>query len=256
MYERYKHSVDKDWFNASLIRRHDEYKPLMSHSADGSDCGREAGVEGLGNQFTQVALDALQDRTDTAARGRPTTVVEFDVCCATSCSRFTEFEPHRTVRSVTTPDLHRTHDIPLALNKMDSITNPAPPNSYTLPRSQNFQPREDLHTGYRKSTGRGHVNFIPGRPDRSSKRGHDQTSPRRRIKGAPSCPDSLGPDPSKTTPSMPNSARSQLHNILDRTNCTNKVNNMGFYNIQETIGKGNFSQVKLATHLLTKGECI
>ncbi|KER29513.1 hypothetical protein T265_03888 [Opisthorchis viverrini] len=90
------------------------------------------------------------------------------------------------------------------------------------------------------------------------------------LKAAPSCPGFLDPvQTSKFQPTVSTkTAEGQPMPLLKSSECRTEIGGnapigrlrvntttagLEFYRIQETIGTGNFSQVKLATHILTKG---
>ena len=45
-----------------------------------------------------------------------------------------------------------------------------------------------------------------------------------------------------------------LKNLSSASNCGNCPVRVGCYQIEKTIGKGNFAVVKLATHIITKAK--
>ncbi|GAA55553.1 serine/threonine-protein kinase NIM1 [Clonorchis sinensis] len=268
-------NTENDWFNASIMQSilvPQEY-PV------GESLSNESLSAQVGKQFSRIAENALQP----AARKSSQKLIS-------SSHRFSSVggipHSHHVKKSNTQPPQKQdsvsmrptnspTFDSNCPFEESRIHPSPSMQVNFELGSSNNKQASGQSK---RRSTSSFRTSSTSSKPSGMLSRQHTDSSGSGRfayldspgiLKAAPSCPGFLDPvQPSKFQPTVTRkTAEGQPMPLTKSSECKTessgnapasrlRVNTttvgLDFYRIQETIGTGNFSQVKLATHILTK----
>ncbi|CAL8082976.1 unnamed protein product [Calicophoron daubneyi] len=269
---------EKNWFNASLMQP--KHKVFTDHTSATGDTSSVV----LGQEFTELALEAMRPDNRVISRGRISQTTLSG--CAINSMQQQDVQSNRGSRT-----LVRRSSVSRRQTTSNHLKINVAPRPHSFAPSENFIPycpgTSSSLMGLKRNTSaevfgstkstdqhRGNTSSTFSPPPRSellsraavssnasSVSGQEQKPPtinRCRMKLAPSCPFNLAQAPQS-------SEYQRLNDYTNRVggNTTQKhslfqelrdsiPDSLGFYQVQEVIGAGNFSQVKLATHILTK----